>query len=70
MQRDAFTVATALAEHPARRRRDIHAGESRRERPRTVAYPQQFHLDVAVDDVDPAEAVVLKLGATSLSSGG
>jgi len=33
-QRDAFTVATALAEHQARRRRrDIHAVESRRERP-------------------------------------
>jgi catechol-2,3-dioxygenase len=34
------------------------------------AYPQQFHLDVTVDDVDEAEAAVLKLGATSLSSGG
>jgi Glyoxalase-like domain len=34
------------------------------------AYPQQFHLDVTVDDVDAAEAEVLKLGATSLSSGG
>jgi len=34
------------------------------------AYPQQFHLDVTVDDVDVAEAAVLKLGATSLSSGG
>jgi catechol-2,3-dioxygenase len=34
------------------------------------AYPQQFHLDVTVDDVDAAEAAVLKLGATSLSSGG
>ena len=33
-------------------------------------YPQQFHLDVTVDDVDTAEAAVLKLGATSLSSGG
>ena len=28
------------------------------------AYPQQFHLDVTVDDVDAAEAAVLKLGAT------
>jgi catechol 2,3-dioxygenase-like lactoylglutathione lyase family enzyme len=34
------------------------------------AYPQQFHLDVTVDDVDAAEAAVLTLGATSLSSGG
>jgi hypothetical protein len=34
------------------------------------AYPQQFHLDVTVDDIDAAEAAVLKLGATSLSSGG
>ena len=34
------------------------------------AYPQQFHLDVTVDDVDAAEAAVLKLGAASLSSGG
>src|SRR5438034_7482988 len=34
------------------------------------AYPQQLHLDVTVDDVETAEAAVLKLGATSLSSGG
>ena len=34
------------------------------------AYPQQVHLDVTVDDVDAAEAAVLELGATSLSSGG
>ncbi len=34
------------------------------------AYPQQVHLDVTVDDVDAAEAAVLKLGATSLASGG
>jgi Glyoxalase-like domain len=34
------------------------------------AYPQQFHLDVTVDDVDAAEAAVLRLGATSLSCGG
>jgi Glyoxalase-like domain len=34
------------------------------------AYPQQIHLDVTVDDVDAAEAAVLKLGAISLSSGG
>ena len=34
------------------------------------AYPQQFHLDVTVDDVDAAEAAALKLGATSLSSSG
>jgi predicted enzyme related to lactoylglutathione lyase len=34
------------------------------------AYPQQLHLDVTVDDVDEAESAVLKLGATSLSSGG
>src|SRR5262249_9810549 len=34
------------------------------------AYPQQVHLDVTVDDVDAAEAAVLKLGATSLSHRG
>jgi hypothetical protein len=34
------------------------------------AYPQQLHLDVTVDDVDAAEAAVLKLGATSLHSSG
>ncbi|WP_432967447.1 VOC family protein [Dactylosporangium sp. CA-233914] len=34
------------------------------------AYPQQFHLDVTVDDVEAAEAAVLRLGATSLSAGG
>jgi catechol-2,3-dioxygenase len=41
-------------------------------RPRWLdpAYPQQFHLDVTVEDVDAAEAAVLKLGATSLSPGG
>jgi hypothetical protein len=31
------------------------------------AYPQQFHLDVTVDDVDAAETAVLALGATSLN---
>lgn len=34
------------------------------------AYPQQFHLDVTVEDVDAAEAAVLKIGATSLSFSG
>jgi len=34
------------------------------------AYPQQFHLDVTVDDVDAAEAAVLKLGASTLSFSG
>ncbi|WP_213454744.1 VOC family protein [Rhizomonospora bruguierae] len=34
------------------------------------AYPQQFHLDVTVDNIDAAEAAALKLGATSLASGG
>jgi catechol-2,3-dioxygenase len=34
------------------------------------AYPQQFHLDVTVEDVDEAEAAVLKLGATSLNASG
>ena len=32
--------------------------------------PQQFHLDVAVDDIDIAEAQVLALGATRLPGGG
>src|SRR5213083_310300 len=31
--------------------------------------PQQFHLDVMVDDVDAAEARVLELGARRLSGG-
>ncbi|GIF24857.1 catechol-2,3-dioxygenase [Actinoplanes tereljensis] len=30
------------------------------------AYPQQFHLDVTVDDIEAAEAAALKLGATAL----
>jgi catechol 2,3-dioxygenase-like lactoylglutathione lyase family enzyme len=30
------------------------------------AHPQQEHLDIRVDDVDAAEAVVLGLGATRL----
>ncbi|WP_433305917.1 VOC family protein [Actinoplanes sp. CA-030573] len=34
------------------------------------AYPQQFHLDVTVEDVDAAEAEVLKRGATSLGASG
>ncbi|HEX4832813.1 MAG TPA: VOC family protein [Trebonia sp.] len=34
------------------------------------AYPQQFHLDVTVDDVDAAEAAALAIGATSLSVSG
>jgi Glyoxalase-like domain len=34
------------------------------------AYPQQVHLDITVDDVDVAEAAVLKLGATSLRASG
>jgi len=32
--------------------------------------PQQFHLDVEVDDVDAAEAKVLALGAKRLPGGG
>jgi catechol 2,3-dioxygenase-like lactoylglutathione lyase family enzyme len=32
--------------------------------------PQQFHLDVLVDDVDAAEAKVLALGATRLPGEG
>jgi catechol 2,3-dioxygenase-like lactoylglutathione lyase family enzyme len=34
------------------------------------AFPQQFHLDVTVEDVDAAEVAVLKLGATSLYADG
>jgi catechol 2,3-dioxygenase-like lactoylglutathione lyase family enzyme len=33
------------------------------------AHPQQFHLDVKVDDLDEGEAAVLKLGATKLDEG-
>jgi catechol 2,3-dioxygenase-like lactoylglutathione lyase family enzyme len=32
-------------------------------------YPQQFHLDVEVDDVEAAERRVLDLGATRLPGG-
>jgi catechol-2,3-dioxygenase len=32
------------------------------------AYPQQFHIDVTVDDVDAAEAATLAIGATRLPS--
>jgi catechol 2,3-dioxygenase-like lactoylglutathione lyase family enzyme len=31
--------------------------------------PQQFHLDVMVDDVDAAESAVLKMGARRLPGG-
>jgi catechol 2,3-dioxygenase-like lactoylglutathione lyase family enzyme len=34
------------------------------------AYPQQFHLDVRVDDIDEAEAHTLAAGATRLEGGG
>src|SRR5918992_1251323 len=34
------------------------------------AYPQQFHLDVLVDDLDAAEQAVLALGAAKMERGG
>jgi catechol-2,3-dioxygenase len=34
------------------------------------AYPQQFHLDVVVDDLDAGEQAVLAIGATRLPGGG
>jgi catechol-2,3-dioxygenase len=34
------------------------------------AYPQQFHLDVFVDDLDGAEQAALALGATATGAGG
>jgi catechol 2,3-dioxygenase-like lactoylglutathione lyase family enzyme len=34
------------------------------------AYPQQAHLDIAVDDLDAAEARALELGAAQLEGGG
>jgi hypothetical protein len=34
------------------------------------AFPQQFHLDIMVDDIDVAQAQVLELGATRLPGGG
>jgi predicted enzyme related to lactoylglutathione lyase len=34
------------------------------------AYPQQFHLDVIVDDVEPAERATLAIGATRLPGEG
>jgi catechol 2,3-dioxygenase-like lactoylglutathione lyase family enzyme len=34
------------------------------------AFPQQFHLDIEVDDIDRAEPRVLALGATLLRDGG
>lgn len=34
------------------------------------AYPQQAHLDIAVDDLDAGEARALQLGATRLDGGG
>lgn len=33
------------------------------------AHPQQFHLDVVVDDLDAAEEAALKIGATRLPGG-
>jgi catechol 2,3-dioxygenase-like lactoylglutathione lyase family enzyme len=38
--------------------------------PHHLAHPQQFHLDVTVDDIETAEAAALKLGATDLGAGG
>lgn len=32
------------------------------------AFPQQFHLDIEVDDIEEAEPKVLALGATHLST--
>ena len=32
-------------------------------------HPQQMHVDVLVEDLDAAEAEVLRLGATSLDAG-
>jgi len=34
------------------------------------AHPQQYHLDVLVDDLDAAEQAVLALGATRMEGGG
>jgi catechol 2,3-dioxygenase-like lactoylglutathione lyase family enzyme len=34
------------------------------------AYPQQFHLDVTVQDIEPAEERVTALGARRLDGGG
>jgi catechol-2,3-dioxygenase len=34
------------------------------------AYPQQVHLDVAVSDIEPAEAAALAIGARRLPGGG
>jgi hypothetical protein len=34
------------------------------------AYPQQAHLDLAVRDMDAAEAEAIKLGAARLDAGG
>src|ERR1700753_3432809 len=34
------------------------------------ARPQQFHIDVAVEDIEAAEKAVLALGATRLGDGG
>ena len=34
------------------------------------AYPQQFHLDLTVDDIETAEKAALDLGATRLPGGG
>ena len=34
------------------------------------AYPQQFHLDVTVQDVDEAERAALGIGATKLDGAG
>jgi catechol 2,3-dioxygenase-like lactoylglutathione lyase family enzyme len=34
------------------------------------AFPQQFHLDIEVDDIDEAEPAVLKLGARRLAGEG
>ena len=34
------------------------------------AYPQQYHMDITVADIEAAEEATLKLGATRLPGGG
>ena len=46
-----------------------HAPDHRPPRWPDPAHPQQFHLDVRVEDIDDAERKVLALGAKRLPSG-
>jgi catechol 2,3-dioxygenase-like lactoylglutathione lyase family enzyme len=60
---DGWWELAAAPGHPALAFQRVR----RHRRPDRRGRPQQLHLDVAVDDLDTAERVALRLGATVLS---